>query len=166
MQEKIVPYLGQHGVSTSSSGLRNRLCLFSTLSLLDSARSLLFSIKLNDHLSAPGSLQLKVLWCLCLRNKRNRTMEDVWVFVKRSRFYRCRISKFWFLGTSHSHGSWSDIIDGSVVGLQSVDITFSDRLGSLVISAEQVLKKYLVPGTATWSETLASNTNGPEAIRC
>lgn len=44
---EIVLYLGQHGVSTSSSGLRNRLCLFSTSTFpawLDSARSLLFSI--------------------------------------------------------------------------------------------------------------------------
>lgn len=68
----------------------------------------------SDHLSAPGSSQPKVLWCICLQNKRNGTMEDVWVFVSRwpwcrsscSRFYRCRISKWAVLIFGNKPLSW------------------------------------------------------------
>lgn len=73
-----------------------------------------FPLWLSDHLSAPGSLQPKVLWCLCLQNKCNGTMEDVWVFVSRwpwcrslcSRFYRCRISKWAVLIFGNKPLSW------------------------------------------------------------
>lgn len=162
----------------SSSGLRNRLCLFSTSTFpawLDSARSLLFSIMTERPpqcawLITAESPVMSLLAKQMQRNNGGRlgvcesvTMVSVSAISIVAEFQN---EQFWFLGTSHSHDSSSDIIDGSVVGLQSVDLTFSDRLGSLVIPAKQVLKKNLVPGTATWSETLTSNTNGPEPIRC